>query len=1224
MNSCDDASVLRSRFVVFTSRLSSRKADAMILNDLPLLVDRLPHLDNLVTTLKSVGATHHTLIEGVVGSAKGFVLSRLYQRLQKPLLILTYQQEQAQKLWEDILRYGVPAERVSVLPAGQSLFLEGDITDFRVIGERMNALHLLAQNEPCIVIGTLEAALQRTSPPQDLLPYQFALTAGTSIELEKVVRRLVDMGYEPANTVTQPGEFSRRGGILDVYPSTAEAPVRIELFGDEIESIRPFDITTQRSVGRHAFIDIAPAREVRLTHDKIERAVRAIKATLAQRKEELAQGENRKEAREAIDRLTDRVSGDVARLEQATYFNGLEQYLPYLVPHPVSALDYLPKESVVIWDEPFQVKEHWERIVTDSHSLRERHWSRGETLDLTPITCDYETSIAQIKAFPNLLFSLLGRSLPEIKAHTQISLHSATLNSYRGRLPQLADEAGTWLANECRVVLVSDQPHRVREICAEVNLPVQPKGSKIGNQPGLYVIEGRLRSGFAFTDLHLFLLTDAELFGSARPVVARRRVAGGIAISSVLDLRENDFVVHIHHGIGIYRGLVKRNSEGNLRDYLLIEYQGGDRLFIPADQIDRVQRYVGGDANSPSLNKIGGSEWQRATRKVKEQAQEIAAELIQLYAARQAATRLSFGEDTPWQVEMEEAFPYEETPDQLRAILDVKRDLEQDRPMDRLICGDVGFGKTEVALRAAFKVVAAGKQVAVLCPTTVLAAQHKTTFSERLAAYPLEVGLMSRFRTRQQQLQTVRGLRDGTVDVVVGTHRLLSKDIKFKDLGLVIVDEEQRFGVQHKERLKQLRTQVDVLTLSATPIPRTLSMALSGLRDMSVIEDPPEGRMPVLTYVREYDDEMVRDAILRELEREGQIYFVHNRVESIYHVASHLQQLVPDARIQVGHGQMSEDELEKVMYEFYHHTYDILICTTIIENGLDVSNANTIIIDNSDHMGLSQLYQLRGRVGRSSRQAYAYLYYRKNKQLSEIAEARLSAMREFSALGSGFKVAMRDLEIRGMGNLLGAQQHGAMVNVGFDLYCQLLAQAVQELKGEEVVEDILPSVDLPISVHIPSEYIPGEAERIYFYKRMSGVRSVVDIENLLAELEDRFGDPPKSVWTALAVLRLRLRCREAGIASIKTEGTSIGIRFAPQARLNPEAIRLLSYSFKGHRFTADGVIIPLTSTKVMEQVEEVILVLERALEEGRKPRNSPPGRTAAPSPRLPQPVLGRK
>ncbi len=1193
----------------------------MALTDLPRLADQLPGFDELVKALATEGAQGAVEIEGLAGPAKGFALARLFARLERPLLVITYQQDQAQRLWDDLLRFGVPAERVSVLPASQSLFLEGDVTDYRVIGERIGALTLLAQDAPCIVIGTAEAVLQRTSPPDALLPHVFKLEAEQTIDLDRVVIRLVRMGYEPTNTVTRPGEFSRRGGILDVFPSTADAPVRIELFGDDIESIRPFDVTTQRSTGRHTYVELAPAREIRLTTEPIRSAVAEIKAAFEARKAALAR-EGTREAREAIERLTDHVEGDLAQLTQGVYFDGLEQYFPYLVPEAFCAVNYLRANGVIVLDEPNQVKDHWERITADVQSARERRWERGEALDLELNTCPYEESLLHLTTHPRLILSLLGREVEGLKIRRRLSVNSAPMESYRGRLSALADEVGTWLANECRVLLISDQPYRMREICAELKLPVKPRDAAVGNAPGLFVMEGRLRAGFKVADLRLYLLTDAELFGSARPVVTRRRVAGGVAISSILDLRENDFVVHIHHGIGIYRGLVKRKVENNLRDYLLIEYQGGDRLFVPADQIDRIQRYIGAEGAPPQVNKIGGNEWQRTTRKVREQAREMAGELISLYAARQSATRASFGPDTNWQVEMEEAFPYEETPDQLRAIVDVKADLEREKPMDRLICGDVGFGKTEVALRGAFKVVTAGKQVAVLCPTTVLAAQHLSTFTERLAAYPMKIELLSRFRSRQEQAQTVKGLKDGSVDIVIATHRLLSKDVEFKNLGLVIVDEEQRFGVAHKERLKQLRKTVDVLTLSATPIPRTLSMALSGLREMSVIEDPPEGRTPVLTYVREYDDDLIRDAILREMERDGQIYFVHNRVESIYHVAQHLKRLVPDVRIEVGHGQMSEDELEHVMFDFYHHQYDVLVCTTIIENGLDIPNVNTIIVDNADHMGLSQLYQLRGRVGRSNRQAYAYLLYRRHKHLTEIAEKRLASIKEFSALGSGYKVAMRDLEIRGAGNLLGAEQHGAMVSVGFDLYCQLLAQAVQELKGEDVTEDILPSVDLPITAHIPNDYIPGEAERIYFYKRMSGVRSLTDIENLQAELEDRFGDPPRPVWDALAVLRLRLRCKEAGISSIKSEQANIVIRFAPHVRLTPDAVKLLTFAFKGHRFTADGVVVPLKGPKVMPQVEEMVTVLEKALVEGRNGKPVRPGgnQNGAGSPRPLQPA----
>ncbi len=1168
----------------------------MALPDLPALADRLPEFDAALAALQS--GRNAIEIEGLAGPAKGFALARLFARLNKTILVVTYQQEQAQRLWDDLVRFGLRQEQVCVLPASQSLFLEGDVTDYRVIGERIGGLTALAGSEPAIVIGTIEAVLQRTSPRDAIVTPAFSVQANDEIDMASVVKRLVEMGYDAANAVTRPGEFSRRGGILDVFPSTADGPIRIELFGDEIESIRPFDVATQRSSGRRASVDFAPAREIRLEADMMKTALIEIKNAFEARKAHLVK-ENSPTAREAIERLTDRYEANLSNLQQLAYFDGLEQYFPYLVPNAVCAADYLPDDGVVIIDEPNQARDHWQRLAEDATTARDRHWERGELLEPEITACSYDAVMAQLARHPSLILSLLGRTVEHFAVKQRIVLHSAPIDSYRARLPALADDIGTWLQNRCVVLLVSDQPARVREICAEMNLPVQPREAKISDRPGLYVLDGRLRAGFKITDLRLYLLTDAELFGAARPVVSRRRVAGGVAISSVLDLKDDDHVVHIHHGIGVYRGLVKRKVEGVEKDYLLVEYSGGDRLFVPADQIDRVQRYIGTDGGEPKVNKIGGSEWQRTTSKVRQQAREMAGELIRLYAARSASRRDTYGPDTNWQEEMEEAFPYRETNDQLRAINDMKRDLETDKPMDRLICGDVGFGKTEVALRGAFKVVTAGKQVAVLCPTTVLAAQHLATFTERLAAYPIRIELLSRFRSRQEQNKTLQGLRDGTVDIVIGTHRLLSKDVVFKELGMIIVDEEQRFGVTHKERLKQMRTQVDVLTLSATPIPRTLSMALSGLRDMSVIEDPPEGRVPVLTYVREYDEELVRDAILREMERDGQVYFVHNKIESIYHVAERLQKLAPDVRIGVGHGQMSEDEMEKVLYDFYHHETDLLVCTTIVENGIDIPNTNTMIVDNADHMGLSQLYQLRGRVGRSSRQAYAYLFYRKHKQLTEVAEKRLSAMREFSALGSGSKVAMRDLEIRGAGNLLGGQQHGSMISVGFDLYTQLLAQAVQELRGEEVTEDILPGIDLPIAAHIPEEYIPGEAERIYFYKRISGVRSIREIEDLQAELEDRFGDPPRAVWDALAILRLRLRCKDAGIASVKFDAPNVRVQFAPQTRLTPEAVKLLTFAFKGHKFTPDGVTVPLTGPKVLPQVEEILSALEKALAAGK-------------------------
>jgi transcription-repair coupling factor (superfamily II helicase) len=669
--------------------------------------------------------------------------------------------------------------------------------------------------------------------------------------------------------------------------------------------------------------------------------------------------------------------------------------------------------------------------------------------------------------------------------------------------------------------------------------------------------------------------------------------------------------VHIYHGIGQFFGLVKMKVQGVEKEYLLIQYEGSDKLYVPVDQVDRVQKYIGSEGAPPSVSKLGGSDWIKTKAKAQRLVKEIAGELIELYAARQAAPGHAYGEDTPWQREMEDAFPYTETPDQQAAIDDVKRDLEAPKPMDRLICGDVGYGKTEVAIRAAFKVASEGRQVAILCPTTVLAAQHYATFSERLAAFPLKVDMLSRFRNAKEQAQTVEALRNGSVDIVVGTHRLLSKDLEFKDLGLVIVDEEQRFGVTHKERLKQLRKTVDVLTMTATPIPRTLQMSLSGIRDMSLINDPPEGRTPVKTLIKEYDEGLIREALIRELDRGGQAYFIHNRVDSIYHVAQRLEKIVPEARFQIGHGQMPEDDLEEAMLDFYEHKFDVLVCTTIVESGLDISNVNTIIIDNADKFGLAQLYQLRGRVGRSRRQAHALLLYQRHKQLSTIAEQRLGALREFSELGSGYKIALRDLELRGAGSLLGAEQSGTVATVGLDLYMQLLEEAVREFKGDppDKMSIPLPTVDVPVAASIPETYVPGEPQRILMYKKLSAVRNREDVSRLQEEFEDRFGDPPPPVWNALGLLRLRLRCQEIGIESITSEASKITIAFRKDVKLPVHTIKPLTAAFRaqGHVFTSERVTLQITTSKVLTTLEEMVEILARALTEPPPPRVSPGG-----------------
>ena len=1167
---------------------------SMTLPELPRRIDALPCLDDILGALRTPGSPCQ--VDGIAGVSKALLIARIHQRTGARILVLTSGDEQMQRMADDLRNFGVPEEQLFILPASEGRWQSRDATDWRQVGERVAGLVALGRPEPCIVVATAEGASQRVGAPADILNRALELKQGDRVEMDAALGRLAALGYEIETTVTRPGQFARRGGILDIYPITGSAPIRLDFFGDEVERIRVFDAGTQRSLRDVSGVSVYPAREFRLTSEGINRALPSLQAMLKAREAEL----RKLSLREAADRVAESVGDDLTRLESGVWFDGIEEYIEFLTPVTSDGFGFAATApdgaapAILVVDDPDQVRIHWENHSRELSSSRNRRRERGELL----FGADPEDRFAPAleraaRELPTLALSAIPRVHEGFEQSARWPVTAMPIEGYRSRLNIFAAEIRNWIANRGLCVLVSSQPHRVREICGELGLPVSDEGET--GPGGLVVTEGKLRQGLKFAEIGLFLATDAELFGASRPVAARKRSTGGVPISTLLDLRPGDYVVHVNHGIGVYRGLVKRISEGAEKDFLHIQYAGVDRLFVPADQIDRVQRYIGTEGAAPTVNRIGGVEWQRTTRKAREQAKLMAKELIDLYAARQAAERPPYGEDSLWQAEMEEAFPYDETPSQLRAINDVKADMDLMRPADRLICGDVGFGKTEVAIRAAFKVVEAGRQVAVLCPTTVLAAQHHSTFSERLAAYPIEVELMSRFRTRQQQKETIERVRTGVTDILIGTHRLLSKDVRFSKLGMVIVDEEQRFGVAQKEQLKLLRKTVDVVTLTATPIPRTLSMALSGLRDMSVIEDPPMGRVPIITYVREFEDDVVRDAVLREIQRGGQVYIVHNRVESIDHLAQRIQRLLPDARIRVGHGQMSEDELERIMFDFYHHVFDILVCTTIIENGLDISNANTIIVDHADHLGLAQLYQLRGRVGRSSRQAYAYLLVRAHKKLSEEAQARLQAIREFTALGSGFQIAMRDLEIRGAGNLLGAQQSGAVCAVGFDLYCELLAQAVSEARGEEIVDETLPPADLPVTAHIPRTYIPGEADRIFFYKRMASVRDNSDVDLLLEELEDRFGSPPESVWNALNVLRLRLRAKKIGLSGMRGEKNQVTVRFGPTVHLTAKAIRSLTHMFPTHRFLADSMVLGLSGKPVLGDIEEMIDVLEHAL-----------------------------
>ncbi len=1216
----------------------------MDLRELPGLTDDYPAYQKLKDAVKAGGVTQ---LEGLPVPAKGWLLAQLQRELDRPLVVISYNSDQAGRLAADLARYGVEGDALISLPATTEtlIFAEG-APDLAQTGQRVAALQQLALGTAKVTVGPIGAWLQRTVRPELLKDRRAVLTVGETVEIDSLERSLAEFGYDRVEAVEQPGQWTRRGGILDIFPGDGRLPLRVDFFGDDIESIRPFDVETQRSVGTSESVIVAPVREVPFEDAAVAEAVSRLKRELPGRAAALKKANLEERGAEHAERLEERIEGDIAQLQAHITFDALEYYLPYLYPDAVCALDYLPENTLLILDEPSQAGARWEQREGEIAEIMGARAARGEYLkpDM-PHACGFDTVIEAITAptpgasadpspasrergednnrtspAPNpspgtgegsvrstgggsrsaVFLALLGRGLDGVSIKTSISTQAGAMETFAGRMPAFFEAVDGWLGARFRCVIVTEQAERMRQILAEHKLPISPQDRlETGGEAGVFVLPGSLLGGFKLPEANLMLATDTDIFGHrAHQKPPKRAFKEGLKITSYLELREGDYVVHIHHGIGRYAGISRlKGTDGAERDYLLLEYDGGDKVYVPTDQVDRVQKYIGSADSPPTVTRLNSGDWARATKKAKKQVQEMAADLIKLYAARKAATGHALPPDTPWQTEMEEAFPYQETPDQLAAIEDVKRDLEDDKPMDRLICGDVGYGKTEVSIRAAFKVVNSGRQVAILCPTTILAQQHLGTFRERLAAYPVKIEMLSRFVSKAEAAQTLKGLEEGTVDIVVGTHKILSKDVKFHKLGLLVVDEEQRFGVTHKERIKQMKKNVDVLTMTATPIPRTLHMSLSGIRDMSLIDDPPEGRMAIKTYVKEYDDELVREVILRELDRGGQIYFLHNRIESITHVAEKIRRLVPTARCEVAHGQMHADDLEDVMLRFAEKAFDVLVCTTIVESGLDIPNVNTIIVDNADRLGLAQLYQLRGRVGRSKRQGYAYLLYRKDKSLSDVAEKRLGALREFSDLGSGYKVALRDLEIRGAGNLLGAAQSGTVATVGFDLYTQLLSQAINEMRGQPVENEFeLPNVSLPLDALIPSAYIPSEAERILMYKKLTAVRKIGDVQRIQDELEDRYGDPPRPVWNLLAILRLRLRCAEVGVSSIVAEKRRLAIRFTG-THLTQESIKRLARTYMQHQFLPDVVFVaaPESPAKMMTTAEEMVEILAKFL-----------------------------
>ncbi len=1017
-------------------------------------------------------------------------------------LFVSYNEVRAKELFDDAQTFA--EGKVLLYPAKDLLFYSADVRGSLLTRQRMAVLREMLEGSGHIIFTTVDALLARMISPAELSRSVLKLKAGDGVYVDKLCRKLTELGYERGSVVTMPGEFAVRGGILDIYPLTEENPVRIEFWGDEIDSLRSFDSETQRSLENLEEIRIYPA-----TEDGSENA---------------------------------------------------------------SLLDHLKAADYLVLDEPERMKEKAEAVAAECQesALRrlEEAKERGESEVPVPVLFEPSALWRRFDRGRTLILTGLEYRNDPVTAACRYFMEARSIHSYAGHFELMIDDLKKWQRSGYRIVLFSGSRSRglrlAQNLCDYELMAFFTEEDRLPEKGQVLVTYGNIHKSFEYPSLRLAFISEGDLFGKVRKKHRRNFSSGGQKLQSISELNVGDYVIHEDHGLGIYRGIEKKVVDNIEKDYLKIVYRDGGALYAPVTQMNRIEKYASADADKPPvLNRLDGAEWTKTKARVKKAVGIIAKDLVELYAKRQKTQGFVYGPDTVWQREFEEQFPFEETEDQLKAIEAVKADMESTKIMDRLICGDVGFGKTEIAIRAAFKAVQESKQVAYLVPTTILAQQHYNTFAERMKEYPIRVGLLSRFRTPGQQKQLISDLKRGACDIVIGTHRLLSDDVAFKDLGLLIIDEEQRFGVSDKEKIKKLKENVDVMSLTATPIPRTLHMSMIGIRDMSVLEEPPLDRVPIQTYVSEYNDEIVREAIARELARGGQVYYVSNKVKNIEQVASHVAALVPDAEVAYAHGQMKERELEEIMYDFVNGEIDVLVSTTIIETGLDISNVNTIIIQDSDRYGLAQLYQLRGRVGRSNRTAYAFLLYKGGKLLKEVAEKRLQAIREYTELGSGIRISMRDLELRGAGNLLGAEQHGHMEAVGYDLYCKMLGTAVRELKGEAEEFTFDTAVDLAMDANIPPEYITNENQKMDIYRRIACISSRNDYEDMQDELIDRFGSIPRPVDHLLRIALLRALAHDAYVTELTGDAAKLTVKLLKEAPIDPAKLIAMAGRYKG-------------------------------------------------------------
>lgn len=1087
-------------------------------------------LNNFILKTKQV---KNSLITGANAGAFSLLLKQIISKLNEPLILVEENENKAQNLYGELSAI-LDSEQVQIFSLDATIATQTAVSSPDELSSRIQALSFLLSKKAGIVITTPQGLQYKISNPTDFAQAKRVFIPEKEYELTELNNWLVHSGYQKEALVAKPGEFAIRGDILDIYPLDRENPVRIEFFGDEIDTVKEFNLATQRSTQEIDLVEITAAQDRVFSSDAIKKAAEKIRKDMA-------------DAPAPEKTVKDHFTVALDNLDTGGLPQNYSFLVDYLIEKPSSLLDYLAPNGQILIDDFPLIKQSVETVDEQNAAFISDELKTGAMLPGQKLRADFDKVLSQDKHH-RIYFSLFQRSMGRLRLGQMLNWQTREPEQFFSQMPLIKSELESYKKSGQTVILQADNDKRARQIDQTMvdfglSLPIVGEDEIIEGQ--CQIVVAGYTSGFTLPTVKLVYLTERELFNK-RPQRKKRikTLENAQRLRNYTELKPGDYVVHINHGIGRFEGIKTLENNGVKRDYITITYQRGDQLFVPADQLSLVQKYVGSEGKTPHINKLGGSEWAKTKRKVQSKVEDIADDLIELYAKRESEKGFAFSPDDDLQRKFDDAFPYPETADQLRSIKEIKEDMENPKPMDRLVVGDVGFGKTEVALRAAFKAVQDNKQVAFLVPTTILAQQHYETIQDRFKDFPVNIAMLSRFQTPAESKEIIEGLKDGKIDLVVGTHRILSKDVEFKNLGLLIVDEEQRFGVKHKERLKQLKANIDVLTLTATPIPRTLHMSMVGVRDLSVMETPPQNRYPIQTYVMEQIPSVVKDACLREIQRDGQVFYLHNRISDIDETVEKLQQLIPNARIASAHGRMSQNQLEDILYRFLNREFDILVTTTIIETGIDMPNVNTMIIEDADHYGLSQLYQLRGRIGRSARLAYAYFLYQPNKVLTEVGEKRLDAIRDFTELGSGFKIAMRDLSIRGAGNMLGAQQHGFIDSVGYDLYSQMLSDAIKERKGKKTVKKSNAEIDLKLEAYIPDSYIGDQEEKIEFYKKIKAVNSQEELDKIEDELIDRFGDYPVSVENLLAVAGLKVNADLAQVLNVlKISNDKIKVEF---------------------------------------------------------------------------------